>query len=96
LQRCISAGQARSLQNDGAQELLTSEIDLSSLVSDQEVGETSMYAANSAAVNIASLLEEPMWDGVQGGPKCCVKCNGKVCHPLHCINMLQIRLLYCW
>lgn len=19
-----------------------------------------------------------MWDGVEGGPKCCVKCNGKV------------------
>lgn len=37
-----------------------------------------MSAANAAAVNIASLLEEPMWDDLEGKPKCSVKCNGKV------------------
>ena len=37
-----------------------------------------MSAANAAALNIASLLEEPMWDDLEGKLKCSVKCNGKV------------------
>ncbi|CAL5227602.1 g10604 [Coccomyxa viridis] len=74
----LSAGQGRSLHNDGALELFNAEID-TSVMDDQDTstGVVSIHAANSAAINIASLLEEPMWDDVEGGPKCKVKCNGK-------------------
>ena len=73
------SGQGRTLQNDGALELFNAEID-TSLMDDQDTstGAVSIHAADSAAINIASLLEEPMWDDVEGGPKCKVKCNGKV------------------
>lgn len=56
---------------------------------DTSTGVVSIHAANSAAINIASLLEEPMWDDVEGGPKCKVKCNGKV------ITSLGLRCIHC-
>ena len=72
-------GQGRTLQNDGAVELINAEI-ATSLTDDRDTstGPVSIHAADSAAINIASLLEEPMWEDVEGGPKCKVKCNGKV------------------
>jgi hypothetical protein len=54
------------------------------------VGETSPHAARAAAVDLATVLEEPdMWEGVEGGPNCTVTCNGKVSH---CLDMLGVIL----
>ena len=71
------------------------QVDLSASAEDEQAETTSIHAADSAAINIATLLEEPMWDGVEGGPKCCVKCNGKVSfQSLNCA--LQYCIMWCW
>lgn len=72
-----SVGHARTLLNDGALELF--HLGLPSQTVTAGVGETSVYASKAAALDLASLVEEPgLWDGVQGGPNCTVTCNGGV------------------
>ena len=57
------------------------------------VGETSIHASKGAALDLATVLEDPgLWDGVQGSPNCTVTCNGGVSLALDAAPLTYSRL----